>query len=192
MGVLPPLPTGTRSVPLLPMPVSHVVRFSSPHLVTDTICACSGSAPQSTTRRALQYLHSGLMPRGIARGHSLGSSRDSYVSFGWRKLYFAGLLTRLLDNCSMCMLCHGRCGCFHLSSLALLFGPRRGPSGWDRKRCMASRVSAGVCASALAPGRAAGAPSLKEWMHIGCGISRTAESCAYGLVCVPVARGRTV
>ena len=57
---------------------------------------------------------------------------------------------------------------------------------------MASRVSAGVCASALAPAVAAGALSLKEWMHMCCGISRTAESCAYGPVSVPVARERTV
>ena len=57
---------------------------------------------------------------------------------------------------------------------------------------MASRVSAGVCASALAPAVAAGALSLKEWMHMCCGISRTAESCAYGPVCVPVARGGSV
>ena len=57
---------------------------------------------------------------------------------------------------------------------------------------MVSRVSAGVCASALAPAVAAGAPRRKQWMHIGCGISRTAESCAYRPVSVPVARVRTV
>ena len=160
--------------------------------VTDTTCACSGSAPQSTTGRTLQSLHSGLMPRGIARVHSLGSGRDSDVSLGWRTFAFAGLLACRLDDHSTCTLCHGRFGCFHLRSFVLLVGPRRGPSSWDRRRSMASRVGAGVCASALAPAVAAGAPSRKQWMHIGCAISRTAESCAYRPVCVPVARGRTV
>jgi len=71
MGLLPPLPTGTESVPLLPMPVSHVVRFSSPHVVTDTTCAHERCAPQSTARRALQSLHVDLLPRGTAHVHSL-------------------------------------------------------------------------------------------------------------------------
>ena len=53
---------------------------------------------------------------------------------------------------------------------------------------MASRVGGGVCASALAPAVATGTPSRKQWMHIGCGISRTTESCVYRPVYVPVAR----
>ena len=34
-------------------------------------------------------------------------SRDIDLSLGWRFLSFAGLLTRLLDGRSACMLCHG-------------------------------------------------------------------------------------